>query len=179
MLRRHLAPLLMAGLLAAACTKPTPYAPAGPDNPYGYSQTEIDDDTVRIEVAGNSKTPRSLVENQLLYRAAQIARTRGDESFVFITRDTERRVQVWQDGGYIPYGWGFGFGAFRGRGPYYGGFGYSPSFYGQADRYTAYAEARFFTGDPPAGEGPSYNADQVLEKLRGKVNLPPLGTPKT
>lgn len=166
---RRLMPLLLVGLLVGACTKPTPYVPAGTDGPYGYSDTAIDDDTVRIEVAGNTKTSRDLVENQLLYRAAQIAQKRGDESFVLITRDTERKARIWADG---PGGYPFFFG-YGGLGPYYGGgFGYGPSYYREAFRYTAYAEARFFTGEPPTDQGPSYNAEQVLKNLRGKVNLP-------
>ncbi len=80
-------------LVLAACTKPTPYAPSGASQ-FGYSDTKIDDDTVLIEVAGNSKTPRVLVENQLLYRAAQLAQERGDAIFVLLTRDTERDVQI-------------------------------------------------------------------------------------
>ncbi len=179
--------MFLAAMLAA-CTKPTPYQQATADSPYGYSDTKIDDNTVRIEVAGNNKTPRDLVENQLLYRAAQMALNRGDETFVFITRDTERDVQyrpqvaavgfpyyVGPFGGglYRPYrsvglGFGLGFGG-------YPGFGYYGGPVSEVDRYTAYAEARFYKGEPPEGEGPGYIAAEVVENLAGKINLPPPG----
>ncbi len=154
---------------AGACVKPTPYAPAG-SGPYGYSDTQIDDDTVRIEVAGNSKTPRDLVENQLLYRAAQLAQARGDATFVFLSRDTEKNVRYWSQpiGGFYPYGgWG-GFGFFA---PFRGyGLGYAPITYRAIDSYTVYAEARFYKEEAPAGLEPAFNADEVLKNLKNKIN---------
>ncbi len=159
-------------LWLGACAKPTPYAPAG-SSPYGYSETKIDDDTIRIEVAGNSKTTRSLVENQLLYRAAQLAQQRGDAVFVFITRDTERDQQVWaQPGGLYPYGYGgFGFGW---PGSYGGlGLGYALPIYRSTERYTVYAEARFYKEKAPEGMEPAYSAAEVLANLKGKINLQP------
>ncbi len=155
-------------LLLGACTKPTPFAPAGASQ-YGYSETQIDNDTIRIEVAGNSSTPRDLVQNQLLYRAAQLAQERGDQTFVLITRDTERQVQYWSEPvGVFPYGYsGFGFGR-----PYRGfGFGYAPVTTRSVDRYTVYAEARFYKDEAPAGLEPSYNAAEVLQNLKGKINF--------
>ncbi len=181
--------LLLAALLAA-CTKPTPYQAATADSPYGYSDTKIDDNTVRIEVAGNNQTPRELVENQLLYRAAQMAINRGDETFVFLTRDTERDVRYQPQlatlgfpyyvgpfgGGYYgPYR-SFGLGIGLGFGGYgYPGYGYYGGPVREIDRYTAYAEARFFKGEPPEGEGPGYVAAEVVENLAGKINKQPAG----
>ncbi len=170
--------LQLFGLLAAAvlvlgaCTKPTPYAPAAGDG-YGYSETQIDDETIRIEVAGNSQTPRDLVENQLLYRAAQLAQERGAKVFVLITRDTERSVQYSsQPAGIYPYGYGgFGFGR-----PYSGfGLAYAPVTSSAIDRYTVYAEARFYQEEAPAGLEPAYNAAEVLQNLKGKINFRPGG----
>lgn len=163
--------VVLAVLLAlGACTKPTPYAPAAGSG-FGYSETKIDEDTTRIEVAGNSRTPRDLVENQLLYRAAQLAQERGAKTFVLVTRDTERNVQYWTEPlGVFPYGYsGIGFGR------RYGGFGfaYAPTTTRAIDRYTMYAEARFYEDEPPAGLGPSYNAAEVLHNLKGKINFRP------
>lgn len=169
---RFFATLTLAAMLVAACTKPTPYAPAAGDS-YGYSETKIDNDTTRIEVAGNSRTPRDLVENQLLYRAAQLAQERGAKTFVLVTRDTERNVQYWsQPAGIFPYGYGgFGFGR-----PYRGfGFAYAPVTTRAVDRYTIYAEARFYQDEPPAGLEPAYNAAEVLQNLKGKINFRPGG----
>ncbi len=166
------AALVAALLLLGACTKPTPYAPAAGDS-YGYSETKIDDDTTRIEVAGNSRTPRDLVENQLLYRAAQLAQERGAKTFVLVTRDTERNVQYWsQPAGIFPYGYGgFGFGR-----RYSGiGFAYAPVTTRAIDRYTMYAEARFYEDEPPVGLEPAYNAAEVLQNLKGKINFRPGG----
>ncbi|MEO1193535.1 MAG: hypothetical protein AAFY02_17370 [Pseudomonadota bacterium] len=165
-------------LLLAACMKPTAFAPATADQPYGYSDTVIDDDTVRIEVSGNSDTPRTLVENQLLYRAAQLALERGESSFIFLTRETDRRVEFWPRGSAFGYPFSPYFGPYYGTG-YFGpyGFGRVPLAYAggglrEVDRFTAFAEARFFTGDTDDFLGPAYDAVEVEENLRDKVNLP-------
>ncbi len=41
------------------------------------------------------------------------------------------------------------------------------------DRYTVYAEARFYKDEAPAGLEPAYNAAEVLENLKGRINLQP------
>src|SRR6185295_4198742 len=93
-LRPLVAALLLLTLAGCTLSKPTPYAPVTAKSDYGYSDTKIDDKTWRVSVNGNSQTPRELVENQLLYRAAEIAQANGATGFVVLDRDTERKDRV-------------------------------------------------------------------------------------
>ncbi len=180
--------VLLVVVLLAACTRPTPYERATPRSPYGYSETVIDADTVRIEVSGNSQTPRQRVENQLLFRAAQLTLERGDDTFVFLDRDTERQVQqYWPRRATVGFPYYVGayrpglrrpYRPFRRRASpfafYSPNFGYFPSSNNvyQVSRYTALAEVRFFKGAAPAALGPSYNAAEVAANLASQVGLP-------
>lgn len=193
-LRAAVTLLLLVSLAGCSLSKPTPYAPVTGKSDYGYSDTKIDDQTWRVSVHGNSQTPRQLVENQLLYRAAEIAQANGATGFTVLDRDTERDDRV-IGGGYwdpyfaYPYGpfWA-GYPFYRDFYPYFGtGFVYGMGFGGWSagvgrtwgygygggrtvTKYAAYAEIQIFTGEPPAGLGPTFNAGQVLENLAGKVN---------
>jgi len=195
---------ILASLLLAGCSlsKPTPYAPVSAQSDYGYSDTKIDDRTWRVSVNGNVQTPRDLVENQLLYRAAEIAQANGATGYVVLDRETEQKSRVVGGGGYwdpffaYPYGpfwagyafypgyrpyygpwgpaWGFGFGGFGGWSAGVGRtWGYGPYYGGRTiTKYAAYAEIQLFSGEPPEGLGPTFNAEQVLTNLKDKVNRP-------
>jgi hypothetical protein len=196
---RPLAVLLIL-LALAACTpaKPTAYAPVTGKSDYGYSDTKIDEQTWRVSVAGNSQTSRELVENQLLYRAAEIAAANGADGFVVLDRETERESRVlpsYDPFFAYPYGpfWAGhpfypGFGYYRG--PIYGfglghGFGgwsagvgrtwgYAPYWGGPTiTKYAAYAEVRLFQGEAPPVSGPAYDAAEVLANLADKINRQP------
>lgn len=191
-------------LAVAGCTlsKPTPYAPVSAKNDYGYSDTKIDDRTWRVSVNGNSQTPRDLVENQLLYRAAEIAAANGAAGFVVLDRDTEQKSRVVGGTYYDPFfaypygpfwagypfypgygfgygpGFGFGFGAGYGFGGWSAGvgrtYGYGPYWGGRTiTKYAAYAEIQLFSGEAPTGLGPTFDAEQVLTNLKDKVNRQP------
>jgi hypothetical protein len=188
--------LVLAVLGGCTMTKPTAYAPVSAKNDYGYSDTKIDDKTWRVSVNGNIETSRELVENQLLYRAAEIAQANGATGYVVLDRDTEQKSRV-VGGGYwdpffaYPYG-GFWAGAYPFYRPYYAGFGfgwgtgfggwsagvgrtwgYGPYWGGRTiTRYKAYAEIQVFDGEPPTGLGPTFNAEQVLANLKDKINRP-------
>jgi hypothetical protein len=200
---RHLALLLPLLLALGACSamKPTAYAPATAKSAYGYKEQKLDENTWRVTVAGNSRTERELVENQLLYRAAEIALANGADGFVLLERDVERDVkyQTRYDPYYAyPYGgfWGyrpvydpfgarlyppgFGFGQRYGYGGYSAGIGmvFAPPARAETrsiTKYTAYAEVRLYRGAAPAGEGTAYDARQVLAELGGRVNKPAPG----
>lgn len=191
--------LLPLALAACKAAKPTAYGPVTGKSEYGYSETRLADDTWRVQVAGNSKTSRDLVENQLLYRAAEIAVAQGAEGFVVLERDTERDSQTYSQAPFAhdpfyryPYGPYWGGHAFYGYRPaFWPGF-YGPGFGGHGfggwsagvgrtwgagpvstrtvDRYTAYAEIRLFSGEPPETLGPAFKAEELLENLALKVN---------
>jgi hypothetical protein len=199
---RPLAALLLLSALAA-CTpaKPTAYAPVGGKSDYGYSDTKIDEQTWRVAVAGNSQTSRDLVENQLLYRAAEIAQANGATGFAVLDRETERESRVlpsydpffaypygpfWAGHSFYPgFGYyrgpGFGFGMGYGFGGWSAGvgrtWGYAPYWGGPTiTKYAAYAEIRLYQGEAPSGMGPTFDAEQVLTNLAGKINRQPAAT---
>lgn len=197
-LRPAIAVLLLLALAGCALSKPTPYAPVTAKSDYGYSDTKIDDRTWRVSVNGNVQTPRELVENQLLYRSAEIALANGATGFVVLDRETERKDRVIGGGywdpffaypygpfwagypgyaGYYPYfGPGFGFGWGMGFGGWSAGvgrtYGYGSPYWGgrTVTKYAAFAEIQIFSGEPPTGLGPTFNAEQVQQNLAGKVN---------
>lgn len=193
--------LLLPALLAlAACAgmKPTAYGPQTTKSEYGYRDEKLDESTWRVTVAGNSRTDRALVENQLLYRAAEIALANGADGFVVLERDVERDVKYQTR--YDPY-YAYPYGGFWGYRPYYdpftarlyppgfgpwggfgGGFGGWSAGAGMAwgpparvetreiNRYTAYAEVRLYSGAQPSGQGVAYDARAVMAELGGRVN---------
>ena len=75
--------------LMAACTSPTGYTAANGSS-YGYSEKQIDDSTWQVNFAGNSATPREQVESLLLYRAAELATSKGATTFVVLDQEIER-----------------------------------------------------------------------------------------
>ncbi len=81
--------LLTLGLLAA-CTQPTPYAPA--DGSDGYREQQLAPNRYRVIVSGNRLTPREQVADYLLYRAAELTQAGGGTAFTVITRDIEKRT---------------------------------------------------------------------------------------
>ncbi len=202
MTRAH--PLLLCLLLAlAACqaAKPTAYGPVTATSEYGYKDQKLDERTWRVSVAGNSHTDRDLVENQLLYRAAEIALANGADGFVVLDRDIDRDVKYRTT--YNPY-YAYPYGGFWVGRPYYDPFtrrlyppGFGPwGFYGfggysagagmifgpparattqAVTRYTAYAEVQLYKGTPPEGQGAAYDAQELSEQLADKVNKPKPG----
>jgi len=173
---------LVALLALSACQKPTAYQPITADSDYGYGDTKLDDNTWRVQVAGNSSTPRDLVENQLLYRAAEIALANGAEGFVLIDRETERDVSIY--GGYNPY-YAYPWGPFWAGSPYYrGGWGFGWGFGWGAPyvppravtRYQAFAEIRLYNGEAPTELGPNFVASEVLANLASRINRQPPGS---
>lgn len=175
---------LVSTLLLCACagSGPTPYQPVTAKSDYGYQDTKIDGETWRIEVAGNIRTSRGLVENQLLYRAAEIASANGAEGFVVLTRDVEEDTKYRVYPAYDPF-YAYPYGSFWWGHHYYGGAGvglmFGPRYYADPTpitRFTAFAEIQIFSGETPQGLGPTYVAAEVLENLKDKINRP---KPKT
>ncbi len=105
---------LLAGFaLLSACTTATPYQPAHSETARnGYSQTQIEDDRIRVSFDGNSSTDRETVENYLLYRAAELTREKDYDYFTVTDRSTEEKSRTQFTGS------GFG-------GRYHGLFNYS------------------------------------------------------
>lgn len=159
--------LALAIALAACATPPTPYQPIG-EARYGYAEEQIDAETWRVRFAGNTATDRAVVEDYVLYRAAEIATANGADGFVVLKEDVEKDVAYYGNT-YQP------FGAYHfGHGHHHSGFGYGIG-YGtvRADnRYTDHLRIRLFKTVAPEGQGASYDARAILRVLGPKIVRP-------
>jgi len=170
--------VVFAGLLAccflAACTQrgPTPYQPSG-ESAYGYQEQKLDSGSYRLAVAGNELTPRSLVENQLFYRAAELARAEGAERFLLTgfevsaidDREPQQTVVVVNG---LP-GW---------SGPDWSLAPSSTTTVGSGivhRRYVATAFVRFVATDAPLPEDAAvFDATEVEDNLSDRINRTPV-----
>jgi hypothetical protein len=78
--------------VAAACTSVTPYQAerAG----YGYTAPVIEDDIYKVTFRGNAHTSRSLVEDYLLLRMAELTRDEGLAHFSVQEQGTDCFITV-------------------------------------------------------------------------------------
>lgn len=159
---RHLAPVV-AFVLLCGCAGPTPYQPATAG--YGYADRQLEANRYRVTFLGNAATPRSTVDDYLLYRAAEITLATGNDYFVIAGRETEPMSEGWY-GGYpvvAPgYGWyGAGSGFALGLSIPLGG--------GPSTRYRAIADILVFNGVKPGGDPYAYDAREVRAWLGPSV----------
>jgi hypothetical protein len=153
--------------LLAACASPTPYAPLA--DRYGYAEQQIEDNRYRVTFTGNNVTVKETVENYLLYRAAELTRTRGYDYFELTDRDTDKSTRYLSN--YTT------FGHFRSR---HNRFGLShsagPGFVTGTTRpiteYEATATILLFRGDKPADKAQAYDARDVLQRLGPRIRRP-------
>ena len=80
--------LLLLVLAVGGCAAPTPYGPAA--DGYGYAEQQLESNRYRVAFAGNSVTPRDVVQNYLLYRAAEVTLEKGHDYFTLVDQDVER-----------------------------------------------------------------------------------------
>jgi hypothetical protein len=162
-----------AALLAlAACATATPYAPAATPRGYGYSDTQIEANRVRVTFRGNSMTDRETVEASLLLRAAEITLDRGYSYFVVAERDTEARTRVQGFGrsyypGFYPR-WSY-FSPRWGWRPWYDPFWDDPVSYRTITQYEASAEITMYRGAKPADNPRAFDASEVRSNLQNRV----------
>ncbi len=156
---------MVLGLALTGCAAgPTPYQPKTDGT--GYSQQQLDSRTWRVQFAGNVNTPREIVENYLLYRAAEIMLFGGFDQFVLLDKDVERNVE-YQGYGYQPH---FGFGHFHGH--HHGLSYYGPTHYSPLVSYSAIATIRVYSADRPSDDGPIYDAQEIIQRLGPTIILP-------
>lgn len=163
---------VIVGLLVAlaGCTTPTPYQPL--TDGYGYSDQLLEPNRFRVTFAGNSQTPRSTVENYLLYRAAEVTVKSGFDYFVIADRETEpSRTYVSSFDGYP----GFGFYRYSPGWYGYGGMGMGTSTTTAITSYQAYADIVMFSGAKPVANVNAFNARDVMATLGPNVLRPQPG----
>lgn len=72
-------------LLVSACA--TPYQPRGALG--GFTDTQLDKNTIRISFNGNAYAQRDSVENYVLYRSAEVTVEKGFDYFVVVDSSAE------------------------------------------------------------------------------------------
>ena len=156
--------IAMLGVLAG-CGQPTPYQPAV--DGYGYSEQQIEDNRYRVSFAGNDLTPAQTVQNNLLYRAAELTLDRGYDYFTVVDRTLDRSTAYWGTGDTL------GSGHFTRQGDFVGGIGFTTYSARPIDSYTAYADVVMFEGEKPAGDVHAYDARSVLRQLGPTIEAAP------
>ena len=161
-LKRAIAAFVLLAL--AGCAVPTPYKPA--DDGFGYSEQQIEDNRYRVSFAGNSATPRDVVQDYLLYRAAELTLENGYDYFTMVSQNLERSTR------YI----GQGITSFSPTGRHFDsvGFGVGVTSYTARpiDNYTAIADIVLFKGEKPPDDVNAYDARDVIPRLRAKIARP-------
>lgn len=160
-LKLGLALTALSAVLAACAPNPTPYGAAQGRYGYGFGEQQIEQNRFRVTFSGNSDTPRSVVENYLLYRAAEITKAQGYDYFVVANDDTEPNTR------YRGYSDGFGgygsFGYWRG-GPFFGvGASYGDAY--PVTRYTSYADIVLMRGAKDPTNVRAFTASEVLARI--------------
>lgn len=168
--------LLTVAVLAvlAGCSTPTPYQPL--TDGFGYSDQLLEQNRFRVTFSGNSDTPRSTVENYLLYRAAEVTVKSGFDYFVIADRETEpTRTYISSFDGYP------GFGYYRYSPGWYGydglgmGMGMGMATTTAITSYQAYADIVMFSGNKPATNVHAFNAREVMNALGPSIVRPQPG----
>lgn len=153
---------------------PTPYQPAGQDG-YGFTDQQIESNRYRVTFTGNYETPLPTNFNALLYRAAEIAKSTGNDYFVDVSQHVEAQSQ-YQTTYFGEPGWGFGWhgwgGGGWGGGPWGGSAGISTADTRVRSRYTAIMDIQVFHGTKPADNPRAYSAQDVLERLGPVIQRP-------
>jgi hypothetical protein len=149
--------VLTLGLLLAACAAPTPYQPA--DGGFGYSDQQLESNRYRVTFAGNSVTPRDVVQNYLLHRAAELTLEKGYDYFTVVRQDLERST-AYQGSGFTnapvffdshrAIGWGIGTTSYTAY---------------PIDSYAAFADIVLHKGEKPEDDPNAYDARDVLRQL--------------
>lgn len=149
--------VLTLGLLLAACAAPTPYQPA--DGGFGHADQQIENNRYRVAFAGNSVTPRDVVQNYLLYRAAELTVEKGYDYFTVVRQDLERST-TYQGSGFThapvffdrhrAVGWGIGTTSYTAF---------------PIDSYAAFADIVVHEGEKPQDDPDAYDARDVLRQL--------------
>jgi hypothetical protein len=179
-------------LVAVGCVHPTPYQPLGTRSQAGggYSDERLARDHYRVTFKGNALTSRETVEAYLIYRAAELTVSEGNDWFAVVDHELEHTVrrEIRRDPLYRPW-FGPSYGAWqpywryylRGQGwidwdPYHADPFWADHFdERQIEEYEASAEIRTGRGAAPTGNGQIYIARDVLHDIGPQVIRPSQG----
>lgn len=152
---RILLPLaLCAGMLTAACATQAPYQQRSNDDRYGYAETLVQPNRLRVTYNGDTLTPRETVETYLLYRSAEATLQHGFDYFVIVSHDIDETTRFESTG----------------VRPRIGGVSYR-----EISSHDAIADIVMFQGDTPPPIANIYDARAVQQSLEDRV-VRPAGT---
>jgi hypothetical protein len=159
---------LCAALLAGCAVGPTPYGPKTADTSNGYTDEQLAQNRYRVTYTGTLSTPRDVVENYLIFRAAQVTQQAGFVAFAFADRDTKAHTTYFTDDN----GW-FGF-PHRRFGWYWSDWPLDDQVESRPiTRYDAYAEIVMLSADQAKADPRALYAQDVLDRMGPKVLPPP------
>jgi len=156
-------PLLV---LLVGCATPThtPYQPLQDNG--GFTEQRIEANRFRVNFIGNSITTREEVENNLLFRIAELTLHEGFDYFVLSDNDTEANTLYLQTmTGYDTFD------------PFYPRFwprtGFASGTATPITSYKAQANVVMFKGTKPGAEPDAYDAREVQASLGPLIKRPP------
>lgn len=156
---------LLLMMLLVACGSPTFYQPAS--NGYGFAEQRLEANRYRITFRGNSITPVSVVENYMLYRAAEVTLQSGYDYFEVADKKTNKSTRYFAT--YNDFGRPY---YFR-RYPYYfNDFGPYTADYRPIEEFTAAANIIMLNGRKPANRPDAYDARDVMQRLGPTIRRP-------
>lgn len=171
--------------MMGGCATPTPYQPYRAESAGGvhggYSEQRLGEDRFRVMFHGNELTSRERVETYLLYRAAELTVTSGNDWFEVRNRNTEHDVEThtqhhaWGSYPYWQPQWqyyrrGYGWEIWR---P-----GYGEPFWADhvdvttVESFEVAAEIQVAKGAAPAGNVQAFDARKILAQLGPTIVYP-------
>lgn len=148
-----LAAALAAAAVADARAEATPYQPITTSRHYGYAETPLDVNRVRVSFAGNGETSREMVETNLLYRAAELTLQRGFDYFIIADHSVDTTSRYAASGPPVP--------------PIL-----PPRGYREISSYTATSDIIMYRGARPPGIANAFDARTTYANLAGRISRP-------
>ncbi|WP_395647702.1 CC0125/CC1285 family lipoprotein [Terricaulis sp.] len=129
----------------------TPYQPAAASRShYGYAETQLDWNRVRVSFSGAPGADLESVESALLYRAAETTLQRGFDYFAVVDHDVDTTTEFAAAGPPAP--------------PLL-----PPRRYREINRHESVSEILMYHGVRPEGRANVYDARFVTSRLAGRV----------
>ena len=160
----------MLALALSACAAPTPYGPLAVGDGYGYSAQRIEGNRFRVTFAGNAATPREVVRDYLLYRAAELTLEEGADYFIITARSMVPETFGDRDGTRVGIGIGGSGGSSSGLSIGTGislGLGRGPD-----GPSTASAEIVIHSGEKPDAMPDAFDARAVQRNIAPRIARP-------
>ncbi len=138
----------------------------------GYTDSRIDANTVRVSFYGNGHTTRETVENDMLYRCAEVTLQDGYDYFVIVSGDTTPTFSTYTTPGTYNQHTNTNLNV-------YGNTGYaSSSTYGyyqpghtfHTRKFESSVMIKMFNGKKPANLSNAYDAHEIVNYMKPQIN---------